>query len=126
MLMSTAGRGRLGARRVRLRLGWQACLWTGKARISATTTETSVSNELLHIVHERDRGRNIADKAGRRSDLLNRAVPHRGVVPIMDKRGAAGARIGCAVYTGDGEEDGGDGRGGCGDVWNILIHCVNA
>jgi hypothetical protein len=68
-------------------------------------TEVTVNNELFYIMHDRDSGRNIADKAGRRSDVLNRTVPHRGVMTVMDKRGTAGARIGHPIL--DGEEDDG-------------------
>ena len=68
-------------------------------------TEPTVLDVLVHIVHERDGGRNIARNAGWRSDVLNPAVPRRGVVPIVDERGAAGARIGCPI-SGWEEDDG--------------------
>jgi hypothetical protein len=40
-------------------------------------TDASVSNEWVHVVHELDSGRNIADKIRRWSDLLYRAVSTR-------------------------------------------------
>jgi hypothetical protein len=57
---------RLSSERVRLRLGWQGWLWAGKAGIGAATTETSLKDELPHIVYDHHGGGNIAHEADRR------------------------------------------------------------
>src|SRR5215203_4546843 len=80
-------------------------------------TEPSALALSMHIVHERDSSRSITYKPGWRSDVLKRAVSRRDIMPVIDKRGAASARIRCPVPSGE-EDDGvcrlwcGGGHGG--------------
>jgi hypothetical protein len=84
-----------------------------RSRASAAMTEPSVLALLVHIVHERDRGRSIAHKPSWRSDVLKRAVSRREIMPVVDIWRAASTRIRCPISGG--EEDDGVCRLGCGE-----------
>ena len=68
-------------------------------------TEPGLLTLWVHIVHERDSSRNITYKPSWRSDVLKRAVSRREIMPVIDKRGAASARIRCPI-SGREEDDG--------------------